>query len=449
MKPDNVRHDPEREYGASRAAIEAAGQNTQAPRRVRETNVTLGERIVLIGGSRVIRSAPEMIATFIGVKLLILSWLPHPSPALLGIAVCICLSMSVRGHAPDDMRYHGLRRLLQGTSGLLLLLRWGGGFLNGWENNCWWAIRWLPDGVRAMGDVDQVCRWLLVDPAALFLTACWVRDTWVAAAVAGVFRGSATIWNRNRVPREYTETYEFHMIDWLVILPILFATLPVTAGDWVYALALGLGGSFIVAYIVMVEMTDILCVKNQNVRIRTQRFWKYSERRYAVFDALSVLPRLFGVCVVGALAIYAAGKDRWLSLLPLAVVLVGCGVLYPKHFGLSWLAFETFEAYPGDEPPKAGVHDMTEVVRPRQAREHLVQFAVFAWVPFVYGCVYHFLPGWPQFDNWGARWPDLYLKDFAFGVVVLCVLPAHLACGVLRGCFGPLLGKYAKAEGRS
>lgn len=378
---------------------------------------------------------------YVAYHAILVSWFPPAGPATVLAVVCLAVSRTVRGHAPDDTRYAGLRAALQITTFVVLSVRFVSELVFGFEANCWWLIYKLPDSVRLWGDLDSTLRLLLADPLGLILAILLASDLWVPQRARSVLMGGG-FWTRYLAPPQEPEL-DSTGSDFFYILTFLLLATPKTLAESAYALALGLGVSFIAAYIIMVESADILSVRRQSPSARARWFSRQSDRRYQPLTAIgSGLPRLLIPLACGIVSVWFAGPGPFSRLLPIAAVFVGIVVAWPRHFALSWQVVQTFAAYPGHLNPRAGVHDLSPGVRNASVRSQLLRLAVLSWVPFVHCLVSGLLPGLPSFDGWAIVWPDLLLKSSFIGIALLVFVPPQMVCGVLRVGFGPLLDRF-------
>lgn len=384
---------------------------------------------------------------YVAYHTVLLSWFPPLGPATVLAAVCLAVSRMVRGHAPDDTRYAGLRAALQITTIVVLIVRFASELVFGFEANAWWLIFKLPDSVRLWGDLDSTLRVLLADPLGLIFAVLLALDLWIPQRARSVLMGGG-FWTQYHAPAPQP-VQSGTSGDWFFILSFLLLATPKTLAESAYALALGLGVSFVASYIIMVESADILSVRRHSPGPRARWFGRQSDRRYQPLAAIgSGLPRLLIPFAFGIVGVWFVGNSPFSRLLPLGTVLVGLVAACPRHFALSWQVVQAFVAYPGNKHPRAGVHDLSPGVRDGAVRAQLLRLAVLSWIPFVHCFVSELLPGVPKFDGWAIVWPDLTLKTSLIGIAFLVFVPPQLVCGVLRTGFGPLLEKFASGGRR-
>lgn len=385
---------------------------------------------------------------YVAYHAILLSWFPPLGPATLLAVVCLSISRMVRGHEPGDTRYAGLRAALQTTAIVVLLVRLVSGLVFGHEANAWWLIYKLPDSVRLWGDLDPTLRVLLADPIGLILAMLLAADLWLPQRTRSVLMGGG-FWTNYLAPPEPKEPTSTSG-DFFYLLSFLLLATPKTWADLAYALALGLGVSFIVCYIIIVESADILSVRRQSVAARSKWFSRQSDRRYQPIIAIgSGLPWLLLPFVLGLVCAWIVGTGPVSRLLPVGAVFLAMVVVCPRHFVMSWQVVQTFVAYPGHHHPRAGVHDLSPVVRDSTMRGQLLGMAVLAWIPFVHCAVSGLLPGLPSFDGWSIVWPDLRLKTSIIGIALLVFVPPQLVCGVLRIGFWSTLDRVTSGGRRS
>jgi len=433
---DNVLIDADVAQATNVGHVEAAGGYAGPPRFTR-TDASGDAADGFLSGLITFGGMGRSVPVLVLLHAVLLAWLPALAPATALAGVCLVISIALRGHSPDDTRYFGLRAALQATAFVVLAVRFGSELVFGFEANAWWLIYKLPDTARLWGDLDPVLRVLLADPVGLYMALALGYDLWLPHRTRSVMMGGG-FWTRYLAPPPVRHEPTAGGSG-LSYLPLLLLAPPLTTPDAVYALALGLGVSFIAAYVLSVEVSDILCVRRQRPLRRAGWYARYSDRRYQPLTAIGDgLPRLLIPFGCGGVALLTVGP----GLVTLGAVVCGCFAVHAGQLALSWEAVAIFASYPGDRHPRAGVHDLTPIVRDPALRASLLRFAALAWVPFLRSCVSELLPGLPSFDGWGVVWPDLHIKTALVGVAVLVFVPSQLVCGVLRTSFGHILGRF-------
>lgn len=438
LRMDNLLRDADYSQANNWGHVEAAGGYAGPPRWTRESSpqddgfsqspITFG----FIGWN---------VPFYVAYHAILLAWFPSLGPATVLAFVCLAISRTVRGHSPEDTRYSGLRAMLQITALAVLIVRFFCDLVFGFEANAWWLIYKLPDSVRLWGDLDPTLRALLADPIGLFIGFSLALDLWLPQRTRSVLMGGG-FWTRYEAPPDLPEK-ELPGTDFFCVLSILLLATPKSLAESAYALALGLGVSFLACYIIMVESADILSVRRQSASARARWFGRRSDRRYQPLSAIgSGLPRLLMPLGLGIVSLWFVGSGPFARLLPIAAVFAGFTIACPRHFALSWQAVQSFVSYPGHQQPRAGVHDLTPVVRSSAIRSQIMNLAVIAWIPFVHCFVAGLLPGLPSFDGWSIVWPELNLKTSLIGILLLVFVPPQMVCGVLRTSFGSLLSRF-------
>lgn len=441
---DNVLKDGDFAQMNNWGHVEAAGDNAEPPRWTRTTSDGSGDegfakQLLTFGG------IGWSIPYYVMLHAILLAWLPAFAPATALAGTCLVVSLALRGHSPDDTRYAGLRAALQLTAFAILLVRFATEITFGFEANAWALIFKLPDSIRLWGDLDPVLRLLLADPVGLYMACTLAYDLWIPHRITSSVLGG-DFWTRYNAPPPVQHDAR-HGGFGLEYLPVLLLAPPLTRTDACYALSLGLFVSFLASYVLSVEVADILSVRRHRPMRRAEWFGGFSDRRYQTLIAIGHgLPMLLVPFIGGIVAILFSGFGPHARLLPLITVMLACTIVCPQHLALSWKAVAIFTTYPGNQHPRAGVHDITPIVRDPVIRARLLRFAALAWIPFVQFCLTDLLPGLPGFDGWAIVWPDLRLKTALIGMGLLVFAPPQLVCGVLRCAYGHILGRFAQGE---